>query len=173
VRRRLRSLPHVYFLSVIAVTLMIFASPGTVWNHLVDLHAAAVLLVGASIEDRRRAVGAVYAVLAIIALAIAIPLPGIPSVDRTLARQGSHGGRPRQVVARLHEEFLGPSVRYLSTDPIVPLLHDDRPLLLDAFAMDVLLRTGSEAGRDLQERVLRHQFDAIIARSDEARAGRS
>jgi hypothetical protein len=173
VRTRLRSLPHLYFLSTIAVTVTIFTSPGTVWNHLVDLHAAAVLVVGASMEDSRRLVRAVYAVLAVIALAIAIPLPGIPSVHRTLVRQGPHGGRPRTVVARLHEEFPAPPSRYLSTDPIVPLLHGDRPLLLDAFAMEVFLHAGSEAGRDFRTRVLRHEFDVIIARSDEVRPVRS
>jgi hypothetical protein len=171
VRRRLRSLPHLYFAAVGAVTLVIFASPGAVSNHLVDVHAAAVLLIGAALCENDRSARLVvptYALLAVMAVVIAIPLTGVPvpSVHRTLSRQGARGGRPRSAIARVREEFLPPGVRYLSLDPIVPLLNNERPLLLDPFAADVFLRTGHAAGSDLRVRITRHEFDLVVVRDD-------
>jgi hypothetical protein len=167
--RRLRSLPHLYFAAVVAVTLVIFASPGAVSNHLVDVHAGAVVLIGTALNDQDRSARLVvptYALLSVMALAIAIPLTGVPSVHRTLSRQGVRGGRPRSAIARIHEEFLQPSVRYLSIDPIVPLLNNQQPLLLDPFAADVFLRTGHAAGSDLRARITGREFDVVIARDD-------
>jgi hypothetical protein len=165
VGRRLRSLPHLHFVAVMAVTLAIFASPGTVSNHLVEVHAAAVLLVGVGLCEGNRSARLalpVYSLLTVMAVAIAVPLPGVPSVHRTLARQGERGGRPRSAIARIREEFLGPGVSYLSADPIVPLLNHEHPLVLDPFALGVLLRTGHDAGNDLRARIARHEFAVVI-----------
>jgi hypothetical protein len=173
---RLRSLAHVYFAAVLGVTLAIFASPGTVSNHLVDVHAAAVLLVGASLDKGvlpMRLVVPTYVLLLVMAVVLVVPLPGGPSVHRTLARQGIRGGRPRSAIAAVHRQFLQGHVRYLSADPIVPLLNDERPLLLDPFAADVLLRTGHPAGIDLQARIARQEFDVVIVRDDRPLAGDS
>jgi hypothetical protein len=170
VRRRLTSLPHLHFAAAVAVTFAIFASPGTVSNHLVEVHAAAVLVVGAALCQGHlspRLVVPAYALLSVMAAAIAIPLPGLPSVHRTLSRQGVHGGRPRSAIARIHQEFLQGGVRYLSLDPIVPLLNDERPLLLDPFAADVFLRTGHPAGTHLRARIAQHDFDVVILREDQ------
>ncbi len=173
---RLRSLPHVYFAAIFGVTLAIFASPGTVSNHLVDVHAAAVLLVGASLAEGvlpMRLVVPTYALLLAMAIVLVVPVPGVPSVHRTLARQGISGGRPRSAIAGIHRQFLQGRVRYLSADPIVPLLNDERPLLLDPFAADVFLRSGHPAGADLRARVSRQEFDVVIVRDDRRSAGDS
>jgi hypothetical protein len=103
----------------------------------------------------------VYAALAVVLAAVSWPLPGIPSVVATLR---AHGPRPRAVVAAIQAEFLPPGGRYLSTDPIVPVLSDESAVLLDAFDLRRFLRDGSPAGRDVEQQVHRHAFTAIIMR---------
>ncbi len=165
-RRRL-TLAHWYFLATLAVTLVIFTSPGTVGNHLVDLQMASTLVVGASVMRRAvppRVVASVYAALALILAAISWPLPGIPSVVATLR---AHGPRPRAVVAAIHSEFLPPGARYLSTDPIVPVLSDESAVLVDAFDLRRFLRDGGPPGRDIEQQVCRRAFSAIVMRDDD------
>jgi len=58
--RRRFAWPHAYLITACAVTLVIFASPGTASNHLVDLQMASVLTVGAALaglEPASRAQG--------------------------------------------------------------------------------------------------------------------
>jgi hypothetical protein len=162
-RRRL-ALEHWYFLTAIVVTLVIFTSPGTVWNHLVDLQLASTLLVGAAIARSAvppKAVAWVYGALAFVLAAVSWPLPGIPSVVATLQ---AHGPRPRAVVAAIHAEFLPPGTRYLSTDPIVPVLSDESAVLLDAFDLRRFLRDGGPPGRDVERQVRGHAFSVIVMR---------
>jgi len=172
VRSRVDSLPHLYFAVATCVTLAIFMSPGTVSNHLIDLHAASVVLVGVSLTMGNltiiRLVPPTYALLTALMVAISIPVPGIPSVHRTLSRQGNRGGRRRSTVLAIHDAFLGSGVRYLSLDPVVPLLHGDRPILLDPFAMEVFFHTGHLAAEDFRRRIIDHEFDVVIVRDDES-----
>jgi hypothetical protein len=74
-------------------------------------------------------------------------------------------GRPaRAIVRALHDEFLPPGTRYLSTDPIVAILNDERPALLDAFHLDRFVREGSPAGRDFERRIRGHEYDVVVER---------
>jgi len=163
-RRRSLSFAHAYFVVAALVTLALFASPGIVTNQLVDLHMAATLVVGAGLargDISPRVFTPTYAALAILLAVISIPAPGIPSVMATLQAQGP---RQRSVVRAIHDEFLPAGTRYLSTDPIVPVLNDERAVLVDAFNLERFLKEGAPAGLDIAERVRVRAFDAIILR---------
>jgi hypothetical protein len=155
------------FLATAAViTLVIFASPGTVGNHLVDLHMMALLVVGVALAGARvsaRTVAAAFTCLAALLAAISIPVPGIPSVIATLREKALPS---RATVRAVHEEFLPPGTDYLSTDPIIPVLNDERPLVLDAFNLNRFLNEGAPAGRDLEQRLRRHDYQFVILRED-------
>jgi hypothetical protein len=172
VRSRVHSLPHLYFVMATCVTLAIFMSPGTVSNHLIDLHAASVVLVGVSVTTGERSIirlgPPTYALLTALMVAISIPIPGIPSVHRTLSQQGPRGGHARSTVLAIHDEFLGSGVRYLSLDPVVPLLHGERPILLDPFAMEVFFHTRHPAAQDFRGRIIAHEFDVVVVRNHES-----
>jgi hypothetical protein len=164
-------LAEVYLAAASVVTLVIFASPGTVGNHLVDLQMSSVLVIGVAIADGRlspRPAAAVFACLAVALAAISIPVAGIPSVIATLRAQG----RPsRAAVHAIQAEYLPTGTRYLSTDPVIAVLNDERPLLLDAFNLDRFLREGMPAGRDIEQRVRRHDFQVIIVRENRGAPG--
>jgi hypothetical protein len=165
--RRGLTLAQWYFLTAIVVTLVIFTSPGTGGNHLVDLQMASTLVIGAWVARSAvppRVAAWAYGVLAGVLAAISWPLPGIPSVVATLRADGP---RPRAVVAAIHAEFLPPGARYLSTDPIVPVLSDESAVLLDAFDLRRFLRDGGPPGRDVEQQIRRRAFSAIVMRDSD------
>jgi hypothetical protein len=153
------------------VTLIIFASPGTVGNHLVDLHMASVMVIGVALArgtlSPRPAAG-LFAALAVVLAAISMPVPGIPSVIATLRAQGLPS---RAVVRAIHDEFLPPGTHYLSTDPVIELLNDERPLVLDAFNLNRFFKEGTPAGGDVERRIRRHEYQAIVVQGDRSDAG--
>ena len=160
------ALPQMILVTVSAITLVIFASPGTVGNHLVDLHMASLLVAGIGMADRQlpeRAAAAVFAGMAVALAAISLPIPGIPSVIATLRAQALPS---RAAVRAIHGEFLPQGTRYLSTDPVIAILYDERPMLLDAFNLSRFIREGTAAGRDLEQRLRRHDFAVVIVRED-------
>jgi hypothetical protein len=159
-------LPQMILVTVSAITLVIFASPGTVGNHLVDLHMASLLAAGVGMADGQlpaRAAAAVFAGMAATLAAISFPVPGIPSVIATLRAQSLPS---RAAVRAIHGEFLPRGTRYLSTDPVISVLNDERALLLDAFNFNRFLREGTPAGRDLEQRLRHHDFAFVIVRED-------
>jgi hypothetical protein len=159
-------LPQMILVTVSAITLVIFASPGTVGNHLVDLHIASLLVAGVGIADGQlpvRAAAAVFGGMAVALAAISLPVPGIPSVIATLRAQALPS---RALVQAIHGEFLSQGTRYLSTDPVIAVLYDERPILLDAFNLSRFIREGTAAGRDLEQRLRRHDFAVVIVRED-------
>jgi hypothetical protein len=132
---------------------------------------SSVLVIVIAIADGRlspRPAAAVFACLAVALAAISIPFAGIPSVIATLRAQG----RPsRAAVRAVQAEFLPTGTCYLSTDPVIAVLNDERPLLLDAFDLDRSLRERTPAGRDLEQRVRRHDFQMIVVREHRGAAG--
>jgi hypothetical protein len=46
------------------------------------------------------------------------------------------------------------------------MLNNDRPLVLDAFNLNRFLKEGAPAGRDLEQRLRRHDYQFVILRED-------
>jgi hypothetical protein len=156
-----RSWANAYLVTAMLVAIVIFVSPGTASNHLVDLQMASTLVVGVALARRIIPMGVgttVYAVLATMLLVISIPLPGVPSVvsDVEAARP-----RPREAAHAIHAEFLAPGAPYLSMDPIVPILNGERPWLLDYSSLERMYVSGAPVGHDFASRV-REKFFTII-----------
>lgn len=166
-RRRRLTLVHVALAGTTLVTLVIFASPGTVANQLVDLQMMSVLVIGAALADgdaSPRLIAPIYAVLAIAIAAISWPVPGLPSVMATIRRDGL---LTRARVQSIHDEFLPPGTRYITNDPIFAVLYDERPVVLDEFGLELSVRSGGPAGRDFEARIRRQEYDVVIRRVDD------
>jgi len=169
-RRGRLALPHMVLTAAAAIALVIFASPGTVGNHLVDLHMASLLVIGAAIAEgllSARLATAAFACLAALLAVISIPVAGVPSVIATLRAEVPPS---RAAVRAVREEFLPRGTRYLSMDPVIAVLNDERPVVLDAFNLSRFVREGTPAGRDLELRLRRHEFAVVILRQDRGSA---
>jgi len=160
-RRHEWSLPLAYWLTVAGVTIVILASRGTATNHMVEVHLTSVLATAVALSRfdlRPRVVSAAYLALAALMAAWSWPVPGLPS---TIGRLKARGLNRRATVAAVRADY-GGAGRYLSLDPIVPVLSGERPRAIDAFYLDLFVDRHTAAGRDLSERVGRREFDAIF-----------
>ena len=160
-RRREWPLPLLYWVTVAVVTIVILASRGTATNHMVEVHLASTLVAAVALtrlEHEPRLASAAYLALAAVMAAWSWPAPGMPT---TIARLKARGVNRRATVAALRAEY-GGSGRYLSLDPIVPILSGERPRAIDAFYLDLFVEGDTPAGRDLGQRVGRREFDFIF-----------
>ena len=160
VARRAPAWAAAYLVTAALVAIAIFAAPGTASNHLVDLHLASLLVVGAALARGglpARAATGMFAAIAVMLVAITIPLPGVPSV---VAEVQAALPRPREAAISAHADLTrGP---YLAIDPIVPVLNGDRPWVVDYGSLERFYAERTPAGLDLESRVRRHFFSAIV-----------
>jgi hypothetical protein len=56
----------------------------------------------------------------------------------------------------------------VSESPMVPILADQRPVLLDPFAFHVVSLNRPEVGRDLVDRIRRREFACVVLEQDPA-----
>src|SRR5215472_3127100 len=162
VRRRTWSTTDSYFLTATVITAVIFASPGTSSNHMIELQIATAVVIAVAVERGRlpdKLVANVYAVLVAVLIALVLPLPWMPSPTRTLRLLGP---RQRATVEEIREEFLPPTASYLSLDPIVPVLLHQRPIVLDQFSLNLFVVNDTAAGRNLRTRVRARSFATIV-----------
>jgi hypothetical protein len=166
-RNRRWSTTDGYFLTATVITVLIFASPGTSSNHMIELQIATALAVAVAVERGvfpEKLVTTTYAVLVVALIVLVLPLPWMPSPTRTLQRLGPH---QRATVEQIREEFLSSPGSYLSLDPIVPVLLHQRPSVLDAFSLNLFVLNDTAAGRNLRARVRARAFDTIVLDDDE------
>ena len=162
VRRREWSPVDSYLLTAALVTCVIYSSPGTASNHMIEPQVATALAVGVAVERGRlrdRMVARVYALLVVVMIVVALPLSWMPSPTRTLRRLGP---RQRTTVDAIRAEFLSPPAPYLSLNPIVPLLLGERPIVLDAFNLNLFVANDTPAGRDLRTRIRARSYATVI-----------
>ncbi len=161
VASRRRAWAHDYLVGSVLVSLVIFAVPGTASNHLVDLHLASIVVIGAAVARgtvRRAIVSAMLVTIAAMLVAITIPLPIVPSV---VADVRAALPRPRDAAIAIRGELLtrGP---YLALDAIVPVLNGDSPWVVDYGSLERYYVDRTPAGRDFEARVRERFFTAVV-----------
>jgi hypothetical protein len=158
IRRAWSSLPVILFIVTSFGTLLIFGSPGTNVNHLVDLDAAAVLVMATQFNSSRA--GRTVALTAIVIVAVASVHHLWHTVD--IMREARHS----QMLAALAETHRSPiDGPLLSENPLLPILEGDRPYMLDSFMFRTARmqrpRIADKFWKDLSER----RFRAVILNS--------
>jgi hypothetical protein len=133
--------------------LVVFGSPGTGVNHLVELEAAAAAALGTAWAGAGRPARLARALAPAAALAGVLVAFGMAREDGRTARMAE----ARQVAAALPARG-----RVLSEDPLIPLAAGRRPEVLDPW----MLRLASEANpvlaRPLLDDLRAGKFDAVV-----------
>jgi hypothetical protein len=152
------SLPAILLILCTAGTVLIYGSPGTHLNHLVDMDAAALLVIATlTLQKARLQFVAVICTLALVLMASA----GCWRQMREL-RQRNERGQMMAVLADAEASSIrGP---ILSEDPLLPMLYGQRPYMLDPF-MFRAIRAGHPGfadrfGSDLDNK----HFQAVVLR---------
>ena len=159
-------LPPLYFLTAVAVTGVIFTSPGTTMtSHIVDAYVAAVILITATIAAQTglvRTLGHVALITVAIWAAAQNVVLVAGMIEHGLVRERREGWR--QLVTTLNG--CGGSV--LSESPVIPILTGHRPVILDPFGFRVVAVNKPEVVDDLTARLKRREFTCVVLEHDPA-----
>jgi hypothetical protein len=136
--------------------LVVFASPGTGVNHLVELEATAAVVLG--VATRAGGAGARAARLAAPVVA-AVGIALVLSMWRT-DREESRLDEIRAIVRALPH---GPA---LSEDPLVPILAGARPLMLDPWMLRLASAGDPGLARGLVDDLARGEYAAVVLFQD-------
>ncbi len=181
-RARRFELWHWYLLFALGTTLLIFTSPGTDFNHLLELQVASVLVVAQllapvgqgfqpvlpgregrldgtpdrleSLSHKRTGRVACVTGATLRALVLLAILWGLFDLSR-------HAGEPA-VSARELADALPPHAQLLTEDASAAVLLDRRPVVLDAFAFRVLAERGLIDDGALAARIDRQELDVLV-----------
>jgi hypothetical protein len=148
-----RLFPALWLAAAWGAALVVYASPGTGVNHLVELEAASAALLGASALRARPQVAAAArrASAGIAAAGLALSL-GRWDADRTTSRAAAR----RAALAAL------PPGPILSEDPLLPLLAGGSPLVLDPFALRITSQAAPARVAPLAAALRGHAFAAVV-----------
>lgn len=152
------SLPGILFVITSLGTLAIFGSPGTNVNHLVDLDAAAVLVIATQFKAFKSAPLAAWAATLIVGFA------GVYHLWKAekIVQEARHG----QMLAALAQTHQSPiDGPLLSENPLLPILEGQRPYMLDSFMFRTVRMRRPEIAEKFWTDLSLRRFQAVILNS--------
>jgi hypothetical protein len=149
----------IYFAAVVLVTSVIFGSPGTYINHLLDLHVASVLLLTLMISCFPAVKEFGTGIVALSLLAGSVPTMhdlrndvAIPPISE----------RAHAILQPVYED----SRPVLSENPLWPLELGQTPYLSDPFMFRVVITNRPALGKNMWDMLARKGFSAVILEKD-------
>ena len=149
-----------FFLAAAAMTLLILGTPGTDYNHLIDIHVAAIILFTVWIYRSGRQ----QALFGMAALSIAAILAVFPAARKFRHKEDTI---PRRQEFQTVLQITGNSTKLiLANDPLMPVLAGQAPYVLDPFMFRVLSLRDPHFADPLWKKLRNKQFSAIVLISD-------
>jgi hypothetical protein len=143
-----------------AVTLLIFASPGTGANHLIDPLALAAI--GLALQLGQPGRGRPWAGLTagLLALGIVIAwLPGVPSVRRFFTAHH----KPATAAVREFQRRAGAGAAPMfAENPLLPILAGERPFVADLFNLELMMRHDPALRAEFLGRLRDGKFGSVV-----------
>jgi hypothetical protein len=149
----------IYFVAVLAVTTVIYGSPGTLFNHLIDLNVAAILLL-AYAASRNSAITEIGT--GIIALGLIV---GCVEVAGSL-RYDFERPSLRAEIQRVLEKVPADNRPVLAENSFVVLQSGKSPYMLDPFMFRVATSKYPALGADLWQKLSHQDFSAVVLERD-------
>ncbi len=155
-----KTLPSLVFLSTLGVTLIIYTSPGTATNHLIDFQGALILALGFLCSQNSWALKVTTAGLACVGIYIVASWhPEVPSV-RNFFKQ--HGKPETQIVDDFYRRY-GEKVRPVLSDYTYFALHQgNRAYVGDRFNLNLLMKKHPEIKQDFEKKIESRFFGSIV-----------
>ncbi len=160
-----QNLPALFLIGTMAITTMIFGSPGTAGNHLLDEQVASVILLATWVAN---AASAFHKQLGVYALALLTVVAAIPILRHIETWSGwYHLHQFEQVL-----EVIGPTSKpILSENPIIPVLAGQRPYVLDPWMVQLLRKRITGFEEPLLDRLHNRTFSAVVLTTDASLKG--
>ncbi|HUZ47843.1 MAG TPA: hypothetical protein VMW54_14500 [Terriglobia bacterium] len=158
---RIRSeIAPLFFLAAATMTMLILGTPGTDYNHLIDLHAAAIILFTVWVYRSGRQ----QAVFGMAALSIAAILAVFPAARKFRHKEDII---PRRQEFQAALRIAGHSPQpILADNPLIPVLAGQAPYVLDPFMFRVLSLRDPHFADRLWKRLRNKQFSAVVLIGD-------
>ena len=149
-------MPALFFVAVLAVTALIFGSPGLNENHFLDLQVASVVLIASSVAQ---VTVPLYRQLGICALSVVMLMAAVPLLRRF--KNGDrrfHPHRFQKVLAAVGN--LDKPI--LSENPVIPVLAGQQPYVLDPWMLRLLRKNDAYFGEPLLQGLRKQAFGAVV-----------
>jgi hypothetical protein len=156
----LQNLPVLFFIGAMVVTAVIFGSPGTNNNHLLDVQVAGVILFATWLAGRPVLMQKQWGVCA---LALAILVAALPLWRHIKAWDLPYHPNRFQNVLALAGDTQKP---LLSENPILPVLAGQPAYVLDAWMVQLLRKRTPRFAEPLLEGVRDRRFSAVVLMKD-------
>ena len=153
-------LPRWLAATTVVVTMIIFGSPGTASNHLIDLGAVAGLALALALHaGGRSARGAGLAVGLLGIGVVATWLPGVPSIPSFFSNYTRPSiDSPQEFITRA-----GPAAfPVLSENPIIPIVMGSRPVVADTFNLILMAKSDPALHHEIIARIKNGEFGAVV-----------
>jgi len=147
-----------YFLTAAGLCLLIYTSPGTADNHLLELQVAGALLLGQLLTEAQPT--GLLLLFRPLARFLVLLLLGVAM----WLHLGSWQKGEADGVVPLHhiDDVIPINACLLAESPTIPVLRGQRPVVMDAFAFRLLAERGHLDDEALAQRIRRHEFDVLI-----------
>ncbi len=154
-----RELPPLFFLTAVGATLVIYTSPGTDFNHLLDVQIAAVVLMVTWIA-RMEGLPSLFGIQA-------LAMAGLLSLAPALMAYRRSDPIPQRWRYATILHALGPHPGpILAENPLLPILAHQEPYLLDAFMFRVISERNPTFADPLWKMLEEKKFSAVILGKD-------
>jgi len=150
-------------LTTLAIVLVIFGSPGTSVNHLIDLLVMSVVFLIVLCVRGRVPMGFIAGGLSVLAL-----VSGMQYLDRF--RDTSYLSRKTEItkVVQAIGDVNGP---ILAEDPLIPLMAGKRPYVLDSWMLRLISDNDPAVMQRLQRELEARKFPVVVLNTDPERDG--
>jgi hypothetical protein len=156
-------LPVLYLLAASAVTAVIFTSPGTIiTSQIVDAYTAAIvvlIIAAARLSPPLRTIAS----LLMLGVALWAAAQNGVRIVRHVRVDLPPAARDR---AALLEALASCNGSMISESGMAPILANQRPVILDSFALHVVGLTRPEVTQSLVDRINRTEFECIVLEQD-------
>jgi hypothetical protein len=160
-RSRLRELPTLFFVLASAAVGIVLTSPGTIWNHLIDVQVAGICIFGSwlfRVNDQR-----IFQFgLALLAMAACISV--FPAALDLRHERAKTQVNKYDEAMRVLQGVRNP---ILAEDALIPIIAGQRPYIIDPMTIAKLSQRNPSFAVPLQEMLNRQSFGAVVLQLDQ------
>ncbi len=159
-RESWRQLHFIYFIVVIGATLVIFSSPGTSDNHMIDLQVAVFLLLGVEFSKNYGLIKQVGTIMILVCIYIGLSrLPFVPSIQKFFE---TNGKPTRETVQYFYEKYGEKAYPVYSIYTEFSIVPGKTPYIGDLFNLNILMENNPDVKNDLHQKISSQFFGSVV-----------